>query len=486
MTPSGIYSNPLAQGREWERPVSMELIDPIGGSLLEVEAGLRLMGGTSRDPAVTPKHSFRLYFKNEYGPSILDAPLFDGHGRQRFDRLTLLAGLQDGWLQPDPESRSKGLLIRDQWVRQTMVEMGHPAARGRFVHLYLNGQYWGIYNLAEDIDDAYAAIQFGGSKSDYDVMDAGQLDSGESSCWQAVIDLAAAGLQDPAAYEQIQQYVDLQNFMDFALVRMFVGDREWKGGNWYAIRNRIRDEPFRFFTWDSERVLGESETDVLPPTDDSPDSVLLLWHALQENPAFRRAFADRVQLHLRDGGLLTPDRNMARWDLYAKPLSAAIVAESARWGDYRKDGQPVGEGPHELYTADDHWQIEADRVRDAFLPQRTEHVLAVLRDAGLYPAIEPPVLDQMGGTLTEDFALHVTAEQGEIFYTLDGLDPAAADGSVADTAIRYETAIELAQDTIVQARVRVAGQWSALVSATFYRPSTLRISEIHYHAAPSR
>ena len=48
--------------------------------------------------------------------------------------------------------------------------MGHPYTRSRFYHLYINGQYWGLFQSEERPEAAYAASYFGGDRDDYDVV----------------------------------------------------------------------------------------------------------------------------------------------------------------------------------------------------------------------------------------------------------------------------------------------------------------------------
>ena len=75
---TGIYVNPEERGRNWERPVTVEWLSPEGRLDFSVGAGLRIHGGGSR---LTPKKSFRLYFRGAYGPRELAYPLFgDGAG----------------------------------------------------------------------------------------------------------------------------------------------------------------------------------------------------------------------------------------------------------------------------------------------------------------------------------------------------------------------------------------------------------------------
>ncbi|MDE2994563.1 MAG: chitobiase/beta-hexosaminidase C-terminal domain-containing protein, partial [Chloroflexota bacterium] len=124
----GIHVNAERRGRAWERPVTVEWLSPEGEVGFSVSAGLRIHGSSSR---VLPKKSFRLYFRGEYGPTELAYPLFGPEPGQTYDRLVL---------------RSRGG-VRDQLVRDLHGAMGQVAARGRWVVLYLNGAYWGLYNL---------------------------------------------------------------------------------------------------------------------------------------------------------------------------------------------------------------------------------------------------------------------------------------------------------------------------------------------------
>jgi len=63
---TGIYVNATQDGELWERPISLELINPDGSKGFQIDAGLRIRGAWSRHSA-NPKHSFRMFFRDEYG-----------------------------------------------------------------------------------------------------------------------------------------------------------------------------------------------------------------------------------------------------------------------------------------------------------------------------------------------------------------------------------------------------------------------------------
>jgi hypothetical protein len=88
---------------------------------------------------------------------------------------------------------------------------------------------------------------------------------------------------------------------------------------------------------------------------------------------------------LTNGGALTPEKAAERYRKWAEEIRSAVVAESARWGDYRRDVHPYRTGPYELYTRDDHWLPEIDRLLKEYFPKRTAVVAQQFREAGLYP-----------------------------------------------------------------------------------------------------
>ena len=147
---TGIYTNAQERGRSWERPVTVEWLSLEGEVGFNVGAGLRIHGNWGREKA---KQSFRLYFRGEYGPRELAYPLFGAEPGQTYDQLVLRAGNDDSLLG----NRAEAVYVRDQLVRDLHGAMGQVAAQGRWVTLYLNGAYWGLYNLTERIDDTFLA-----------------------------------------------------------------------------------------------------------------------------------------------------------------------------------------------------------------------------------------------------------------------------------------------------------------------------------------
>ncbi len=379
---AGLYAHPLEQGSSWERPGSFEWFQPEGSSETHLNCGVRIQGGWSRRPEESPKHSFRLLFRDEYAGPELKHQLFDAVGPARYRELILRAGCNNSWLHWSGVERRRGELLRDQWMRDTLRELEQPAARGSFVHLYLNGLYWGIYNLVERPDADFLAQRFGGVAADFDARNGANVLSGDTAVWEQLFALANAGVATPNAYAAVGRLLDLPAFIDFMAVHLYGGSADMdRASNWYAARPRRADGRYVFLMWDGERSLEEVTANSLGLDDDQCPT--RLFQKLQENAVFRRTFADRVQQLASPGGLLSPERAAARYRQLADQVRAAMVCESARWGDYRRDVHPYREGPFELYTVEQHWEPEVTRLLEDYFPQRTSEFLKQLQAVGL-------------------------------------------------------------------------------------------------------
>ena len=504
---TGIYANPGQDGRSWERACSLELIYPDGREGFQENAGIRIRGGFSRSES-NPKHAFRFFFRQEYGAGKLNYPLFGAEAASEFDKFDLRTFQNYSWsFQGD----SQGIFMRDQFSRDTQLEMGYHAERGDYYHLYINGHYWGLYNTCERPEAAYGESYLGGLEEDYDTVkvEAGpyalNATDGTMTAWTALYNLAKAGLSSDAAFQRLMGnnpdgsanpsypvYIDLNNLIDYMLIIIYTGNKDApisnfigndRPNNWYGLRNRNVDARmgFQFFAHDSEHTLlvGDLNIDRTGPfpagdTSVSYSSPQYIWKQLTANAEFRMKVADRIQKYFFNGGLLTPEANRERLLQRRAEIDRAVVAESARWGDAKRSSP----------LTRNNWVSAVNSVLNNFFPQRTQIVLNQLRGDGLYPSVIAPALNQYNGNVSAGFALTMSAPAGAIYYTLDGTDPRLWGGGLSSKAIRYTSGLTLDRNAHVMARVRSGTTWSALVEANINIIRTFRelmISEIMYN-----
>ena len=373
---TGIYVHAMEHGIDWERPVSVALIDPDDdGSHVDefqANAGLRIRGGWSRH-SDNPKHAFRFFFREEYGPGELDFPLFGDESDARFDDVDLRTSQNYSWSYKGTTG-AVNTMNRDVFSRDLQREMGRPYTRSRYYHLYLDGL---------GSDEAYYALQ-------------GKLPDGGD---------------DP----QGEVLVDVDNLIDFMIVIFYGGNFDSPTGsftgnkgpnNFFCIRDRTdASQGFVFFAHDAEHALhsqawspgiglyenrvnlagiaGDYRMVVTEFHDFHPQ---WLHHELTASERYRGRFNERVHEHFFGDGILVEENAAALFRQRADELDVAIIAESARWGDSKS----FNEGGRTFRTRDDDWAPTVEDTLDHFFlgldgtESRTQIVLDQLAAAGLY------------------------------------------------------------------------------------------------------
>ena len=529
---TGIYVNPGGDQLQWERPCSLELIHPDGSTGFQVNCGIRLRGGFSRS-GDNPKHAFRFFFRDAYGPAKLNYSLFgDTPGAAAvFDKFDLRSAQNYSWaFQGDG---GNGIFIRDTVARDMQLATGNVSSHGGFYHLYLNGQYWGLFNIDERPEASFGATYFGGAADDYDAIkidpDLGynvEATDGNTDAWYQLWQLAdttlAAGNTAPAndaAYQRLlgnnadgtpnaafPVLIDPVGLIDEMLIVYWGGNLDapvsaflgnTAPNNWFGVRDRTGAHGgFRFILHDSEHTMlnvNEDRTGPWPAGSTAQQggeafgrsNPQYLFQQCLYSPAFKALFADRVYRHMANNGVLTPTGATAIFDARKAEIDRAVVAESARWGD-SKTNPPLTR---------DHWLAAINNVRGNFLPGRTNVVIGQLRTRGWYPAFDPPVLGPRGGLLAPGTSVTVIAGSGTpggriIYFTSDGSDPRLAGGGLNPAAQTIPSGGSLAINSskVLRARTRSGTTWSALEDVSFYVTqdySALALTEINYNPPDS-
>jgi hypothetical protein len=514
---TGIYANPRGDERAWERPGSLELIYPDGTRGFQINCGVRIRGGFSRDGS-NPKHAFRFFFRQDYGQAKLNYPLFGDQGADSFDKIDLRTMQNYSWaFQNDPRM----ICLRDQFSRDAQGAMGHLTERGNFCHLYLNGQYWGLYNTDERAEASYGETYIGGRREDYDAIkvdpDLGYViepTDGNLDAWFRLWQAATNGFASDSNYFKIQglnvdgtpnpsyeNLLDVPNLIDYMLIILYGGNLDapisnflgnTNPNNWFGIRNRLGTlGGFRFFAHDSEHTLlveelNRDRTGPFPAGDPSQGAVAFsrsnpqyLWQRLSLNAEFRMLVADHIQRHFFNGGVLSTEGGRALLLTRSNEISQAIVAESARWGD-AKTTVP--------YTRNT-WVTEMNRIYSNYFALRTGIVLNQLRAKSLFPNLGAPLFSQYGGEVSPGFTLTMSNPNGigTIYYTVNAGDPRLRGGGVSPAAMTYSGPVSIFFPAVVRARILSGSTWSAIVEATFYTVqdfTKLIITEIMYNPPP--
>jgi hypothetical protein len=468
---TGIYVNAGGRGLGWERQASMEILnDPAGG--IKANCGIRIRGGYSRS-ADNPKRSFHVYFRAEYGDGKLNYPVFGDAGAETFNQIDLRTSQNYSWSFGGDPANS---FLREEFTRQTHVEMGKPDSHVKYVHLYLNGQYWGLYEFDERTEADHCSEYIGGDKANWDVVKCEQSEGyvtgvtdGYEDAW---IQLArkANPVTVPGGFTRraltAADYYDMQGLgadgvmrngspvlldpdalIDYMLLTFWSGNLDGAtsaflgnetANNWFGARDRTGGRGFVYFVHDFEHALfnpGEDRTGpfnrvfsdagtYVEKTENRYNPMFL--HAdLLDVVEYRVRWHDRVQRYLFNGGVLSQAANTARVQRLAAVVDACIMAESARWGD-AKTAVPLNRT---------HWLVQRDTILTSYLPARTANVISQLRADGLYPVVDAVSHTPAGGYVASTTAVTMSGPAGRVwYYTTDGSDPRLAGGGVNSAA----------------------------------------------------
>ncbi len=491
----GLHPNSRQKGTQFEFACSVELLLPDGTTGFDTTCGIRMHGNASREPRKCPKHGFKLNFKSSFGAAKLTHALFPDSPSREFDDIILRGDFNSSWLHWDGgQQRPRATRMRDAFSKDTFRDMGRAAGHHRYVHLFINGLYWGLYDPTEQENHGFAANTFGGDSEDYDVVEQGGLKSGSKDAYDEMLDISRP--IDNEKYGEMKELLDVEWYADYMLLHFFLGHQDWGENinkNWYAVRHK--EGQFRFLPWDMENLMWDEDVDrtgaSAPPGG--------LHTKLVSNDQYLLDFADRAHKHLvAPDGALRPENNIARWNKWRAVVQDAIVCEAARWGDYRRDVHQHQSGPYPLFTWTDHWMVEQRRLTETWFPDRPDIVLRQLRDRGLYPSVRAPQFKDSERTIigsqrvSAGFEIQISKASvfagGTLYYTTDGSDPRVyldSTGELTPTAQQYTSPIVINETTVVKARALDRGNWSALMEATFSVGSTsadMRITEVHYNA----
>ena len=133
------------------------------------------------------------------------------------------------------------------------------------------------------------------------------------------------------------QQLDIENFTSFIILRLWAGDIDWGGRNWYAARMRAGpDTRWRLFVWDAEATFGL--TNGIDATEDISFSQVVIdsgaWGplipilaSLMASPQYQAYFTAQVERHL--AGALATESVQGRLAALGAELRPAIAAEAS-------------------------------------------------------------------------------------------------------------------------------------------------------------
>jgi uncharacterized repeat protein (TIGR02543 family) len=348
------------KGADWEREAYLELFDEQRNVPLSTGVGIRVRGGWSR---ASGQKSFTVYFKEQYGINNLkNYELIPG--AVKADGKTPVATYKSVMLRNGANDCDQTKFY-DVFLQDLVSDRSFSAQASVPCVVYLNGEYWGPYNLQERYSDNHTEYKYGVKKENVISYDNGELDDGtpadESLYWQ-MMNMRFNDMSVQANYDAFCAAFDIQNFIDYWAAQIYIYNEDWPQNNYrlWRVRNAepgnpYGDQKWRWQMFDTEFAIGiyngggltSNGTDAFGqilygPSKDHHNNQL--FNALLKNSDFCKQFVNtmmdlyNVNFH--------PDSFNPKLDKYAAAYGPLME------GYFERFGRPWGHGVFENKTND--------------------------------------------------------------------------------------------------------------------------------------
>ena len=293
----GLDSGILVQNFKplWEVPIHLEFYENDGILGFHHDAGASVGGENSW---ILPQKLLNISSRKQYGGGHIAYQIFPDKARTSYGDIILRTSGND-W---------SNTIFRDgmmQNIASSTSDLDVQAFRP--VAAFINGVYYGIYNIREKQDKDYADIHEGITPDSLDYIENdGLIKEGDDVAYQEMVAMLNAGVQSDAAFQNLAKVCDTQNFTDYIISEIYTANTSW-GHNIALFRKRSLDGKWRWFPHDFDRGFNLAEVGGTamawatstngPDWSNGPFATLFLRKML-ENNSFKENFITRFADHL--------------------------------------------------------------------------------------------------------------------------------------------------------------------------------------------
>jgi hypothetical protein len=317
---AGMYLYPF---NDIEHPVHVEFYET-DGLALSFDAGIEIAGNFSQAMA---QKSFAIRLRKEYGTEEINYPLFDGNEVTSFKHILLRTSGQD-------QNMTK---IKDAFIHRAVSNvLDIDVMDSRPCVVYINGEYWGLYNIREKVNEDYFASHYGVDPKKLDVLIwNGTAIAGSDEAYKALIDYVEThDMQNQENYEYVTSQIDVNSFIDWLIIESYFGNtdlgniefwRDQNGGKWHWVLYDMDWALFKgSYTWNNlEQIFN-------------PDGMganhwihTTLQVNLMKNDLFKEEFIKRYALYTST--FFNPIRLLPIYDSMLAEIKSEMPRNFARW-----------------------------------------------------------------------------------------------------------------------------------------------------------
>ena len=350
---------------EWERPINLGMFLPDGSEAFNVNAGIRISGGCSR---IYGQKSFNVYMRrNTYGDGAIDYPIYESESREdvEYERIKLRNSGQD-YLRT---MFRDGLVQTLLWDKIDMDLLGYQPTT-----LYLNGEFWGIYNIRELFNDEHFENVYGVDNDEIDLlknpgMPWEEVKRGTDTEYKALFDFASNNdLSVPSNFQVVADQFDINQLTNYWAYSIYIAKFDWPANNVILWKEQKAGEKWRYgaldhdgstdngFAFETAPDYNTLEQVMVPNSTAWPNhsNSTLFLRKLLENEDFRNEFVQRSCSFME---LVYSEERTAHFtDSLQALIEPHIPDQEIRWGDELSIG-----------GNEDNWRGWVSNMKDFFV-----------------------------------------------------------------------------------------------------------------------
>ncbi|MFC1552542.1 CotH kinase family protein [Candidatus Latescibacterota bacterium] len=342
---------------DWERPIHIEFYEPDGTQGFSIDAGVKIVGKGNRNGA---QKALAFFARPKYGYEEIDYQIFPNLPITKFKSIVLRTAGSD----------KNATFFRDALHQRIMQPLDLEVQGYRPSVLFINGEYWGIHNIREKLNEDYLAAQHGVDPDRVDILDdyharfvkSGKLNAYDGSdSWTCYViegttdhyhELLRYMLDndesEPEVYEYLKTQIDIENYIDYMAARIFISDPDGPGHNTKLWRPQTENGKWRWLMYDTEIGSGWQQNPFGIPgpafladltnyyikdyqASRSPDANFFMY-SLLENDEFKATFVNRYSDHLNT--IFSAEQVIPQVEKIAADIESEIPRQMVRW-DYR-------------------------------------------------------------------------------------------------------------------------------------------------------
>ena len=321
-------TTPKNFNQSWKRPLNIEFFDA-KKNVINQEAEVRIFGNCSRR---WPQKSLLISAKEKYGKDKFKYRFFSDKEINKFKSVMLRNSGTD-WNKT---------LMKDAFVQsitRDRMDLDQQAYRASVI--YINGVYWGIYNIREMMDDHYIRSNHNIELDDIDMIEnITLLKYGKRNDFNFLKDtLSKMGFENDSSLLIMDKYVDLDNFMDYHIAQLYSANTDWPNNNIRYWKARNDTAKWRYMLYDTDMAFGSMAYTLNPyiKLRTEKHRGMNFFVELLKNPTFCFQFSQRFAVQIYT--TYDPGRLNSILDSIVKIIEPEVEHHFERWGGSKAEWQ---------------------------------------------------------------------------------------------------------------------------------------------------